>query len=153
MEYLQKTFTFEKMARLFPLKEDGGYQNVMLFGEGYGPKIQACGSKYRSDHSFILFDVVINEWWLKKEDVKGIAQSLEIDTVPDLGVMTEEEVVNYVKSMPLSKISKEPLEIEGVVCRSEPLMFFRNGKPIMWKLKCKDMKQREEHDRNNSNAN
>lgn len=40
--------------------------NFILFGEGYGPKIQG-GGKYRDDHSFVLFDIVskgdiIEEW-------------------------------------------------------------------------------------------
>lgn len=134
LNYLKATFTIEKMDSL-------DASHVMLFGEGYGPKIQACGSKYRDDQAFILFDVVIGGWWLKREDVKAIADKLDIPMVPDLGIMTEDEVMEYIKSMPLSKVSKELLQIEGVVCRSEPLMLFRNGKPIMWKLKCKDIKQ------------
>ena len=52
--------------------------------------------------------------------------------------MTEEEIVNFVKSKPLSQCSRIPQMIEGVVCRSEPLTLFRNGKPIMFKLKCKE---------------
>lgn len=29
---------------------------VVLFGEGYGPKIQGCGGRYRKDVSFAIFD-------------------------------------------------------------------------------------------------
>ena len=34
------------------------------------------------------------------------------------------------------------LTIEGVVVRSYPLMLFRDGSPIMWKLKVKDYKNK-----------
>lgn len=132
---LRGTFTPEKMSKVFPEAN-----RVMLFGEGYGPKIQACGSKYRTNQNFILFDVVVGGWWLKREDVKAIADQLEVPMVPDLGVMSEQDIVSFVKLHPLSMIANEPLVMEGVVCRSEPLMLFRSGKPIMFKLKCKDMK-------------
>lgn len=52
LNYLQNTFTLEKLYKQFP-----SASQVILFGEGYGPKIQACGSRYRDDVSFILFDV------------------------------------------------------------------------------------------------
>ena len=77
-------------------------------------------------------------WWLKREDVKTIADQLGIPMVPSLGVMTEAAIVEFVKSYPLSRCSLIPQVMEGVVCRSDPLMLFRNGKPLMWKLKCKE---------------
>jgi hypothetical protein len=52
--------------------------------------------------------------------------------------MSEAEVVEFVKSRPLSRCSEVPQMMEGVVCRSDPLVLFRNGKPMMWKLKCKE---------------
>jgi hypothetical protein len=60
LTHLQNTFTREKMLAVFP-----DVKKVILFGEGYGPKIQACGGRYRKDVSFILFDVVI--WGGNKE--------------------------------------------------------------------------------------
>lgn len=137
-DHLQKTFTFEKMAATFPLHEDGAYPIVTLFGEGYGPKIQAGGGNYRKEVGFILFDIVVGGWWLKREDVTELAKKMEIPVVPDLGIMSEDEIVEFVKSKPLSKCSQNPQMMEGIIARSEPLMLFRNGKPLMWKLKCKE---------------
>ena len=54
---------------------------------------------------------------------------------------TEEEIVDLVKSKPLSKCSEIDQVIEGVVCRSEPLMLYRNGNPVKFKLKCKEFKE------------
>jgi hypothetical protein len=135
LERLQEIFTVEKLMQAFPLDPGG---KVVLYGEGYGPKIQGCGSNYRKDAGFILFDVVVGHWWLQRGDVIDIAMKLGIPIVPSFGILTEPEIVELVKSKPLSKCSIVPQMIEGVVCRSEPLMLFRNQEPVKWKLKCKE---------------
>lgn len=140
LDYLQNTFKPCIMELAFPNDPDGRKPRVILFGEGYGPKIQACGGNYCDKVSFILFDVLVGEWWLKREDVHKVAESLSISSVPYLGLFTEEEVVKFVKSKPLSLCSKTPQVMEGVICRSSPLMLTRSGQPIMWKLKCKEFK-------------
>jgi ATP-dependent RNA circularization protein (DNA/RNA ligase family) len=138
LDYLQKNFGDWNFSRVFPCEQNQNYPHVILFGEGYGSKIQAVGGNYREDAGFILFDVWIDGWWLKRDDAKEIANKFGIEVVPHIGIMTEEEIVNFVKSKPLSQCSRIPQMIEGVVCRSEPLTLFRNGKPIMFKLKCKE---------------
>jgi hypothetical protein len=52
--------------------------------------------------------------------------------------MSKAEIIDYVKSKPKSTVSEEDLTIEGVVVRSHPLMLFRDGSPIMFKLKVSD---------------
>jgi len=128
----------DKMYSIFPPQEDGTYPSVWLFGEGYGPKIQKGGGNYRKDAGFILFDVVINGSWLSQESVKDISEKLGIPYAPIIGIMTEQEIVEYVKLKPLSLCSVTPQEIEGVICRPEPLLLQRNGDPLMMKLKCKE---------------
>lgn len=130
---LQEMFTDEKMIETFL-----NSNSVIMFGEGYGPKIQAAGANYRKDPSFILFDIWIDGWWLERNSVKEIALKMGLDVVPEIGIMTEEEIVEFVKSKPLSTCSLTPQMMEGVVCRAEPLVLMRNGKPIMFKLKCKE---------------
>ncbi len=141
LKYLQDSFGDWNLGKVFSCKENEPYPKVILFGEGYGPKIQAGGGNYRATPGFILFDCVIGNWWLKRENVKAIADELNIPMCPDLGIMTIDEIQDFVRSKPLSKCSEIPQMMEGVVCRSEPLMLFRNGKPIMFKLKCKDLIQ------------
>lgn len=133
LRHLQATFTVEKIKAVFP-----DCNNVVLFGEGYGPKIQSCGSLYASEAGFVLFDVVIGPWILKFDDVKELAGKLGIPHVPDLGVMTTQEVDDYVRSSPTSLFSKNKQIMEGVVCTPEPVMLFRDGRPIKMKVKCKD---------------
>ena len=134
LAYLQSTFTVEELDKAFP---DKSVKKVILFGEGYGPKIQS-GGKYRDNVGFILFDVFVGSWVLMRSDNSVIASALQVPMCPTIGIMTEEQIVNYVKSKPDSLCSVEKQTMEGVVCRSSPLMLFRNGKPMMWKLKCKE---------------
>lgn len=137
LSYLQTVATWENFEKAFTQANENNFE-IYLFGEGYGPKIQGCGGNYRKDPGFILFDVYVGGWWIKREDVKVIADKMNIPMVPQLGVLKEDEIVELVKSKPLSCCSIVPQMMEGVVCRSEPLMLFRNGKPLIWKLKCKE---------------
>jgi ATP-dependent RNA circularization protein (DNA/RNA ligase family) len=132
--HLTQTFTRELLDSVFHEEN----QSIILYGEGYGPKIQACGGNYREDAGFILFDVYINGWWLQRGHVADIAKRLGIPSVPYIGRMTEIEIVEFVKSKPLSRCSHIPQMMEGVIARSSPLLLLRNGKPLKFKLKCRD---------------
>lgn len=132
-EALEEIFTTKKLLEVFSTGKE-----IVLYGEGYGNKIQSVGRKYREDNSFILFDVLVDGWWLKRRNVEDIAKKLKIDVVPSLGIRTVQEIISLVKGTFPSAISQQTLNSEGIVARSEPLMLFRDGSPIMWKLKSKD---------------
>ena len=138
--YLQEKFTVELIANALGTEnQPPGYDSyVTIYGEGYGSNIQAAGPSYREDPSFILFDIKIDRHWLSRESVKDIASKLGVPTVPDLGIMTEEEIVAYVKSKPMSLCSEKPQVMEGIVARSKPVVYDRHGNPFMFKLKCKE---------------
>lgn len=139
LDYLQSHFTLERLSSVFPLTLGSrDLPSVCLYGEGYGPKIQSCGGNYRKEAGFILFDVRVGNWWLKHEDIRDIANKLEIPIIPHIGIMKEEDIIDYVQSKMKSLCSVTPQTMEGVMCKSEPLMLFRKGGPIMWKLKCKE---------------
>ena len=121
-----------------------GAINVILFGEGYGPKIQGkVGHRYIDTQSFILFDVYIDGWWLNRESVIDIAGKLNVDSVPIVhACATTEDIIEYIRSKPKSiQAIDNELQIEGVVCRTEPQLFLKDGSPLMFKLKCKDFKE------------
>lgn len=133
LDHLEKTFSTGKLTEVFD-----DYNLLILYGEGYGGKMQKVGKLYRDESSFILFDVWIDGWWMERENVVEVAEKLGIDVVPSFSGMTKFEIVEYVKSKPKSSISKQTMPIEGIVARSEPLMLFRNGNPMMFKLKVED---------------
>jgi len=133
---LSKIFTVEKFASAFPQMTEG--QHIVIFGEGYGPKIQKGGGLYRDDAGFILFDVWIDGWWLDRPNVEDVAKKMGLDVVPIMGIGPMNMAVELVKSAPNSLISKQPKVIEGIVARSYPLVLFRDGDPLMFKLKVRD---------------
>jgi len=134
-QYLQNTFTVPILQTVFPEANI-----VILFGEGYGSKIHKGGGLYRKNNAFILFDVWVGGWWLTFDSVVDVAKQLKINHVPYIGQMDIETIINFVKSAPNSMISEEPKIIEGIVARSCPLMLFRDGTPLVWKLKVRDFK-------------
>ena len=137
-EYLQNTFDSNEIETFFPEAK-----KVILFGEGFGPKIQKGGGLYRDDVSFILFDVWIDGWWLKREDVVETAKRMGLESVPELGITTKEQIVDYIKSKPRSVYAKQDKVMEGIVARSHPLVLYRNGTPLMFKLKVEDYEKLE----------
>lgn len=114
-----------------------GEMEVILFGEGYGPKIQKGGS-YRPDVSFILFDVLIGGNYQPRESVEDIATAFGIDIVPIILEGTIQEGVDFVKSNPPSTMGTAMME--GLVGRPKIEMRDRCGKRVIVKIKVKDFK-------------
>ncbi len=110
-----------------------------LYGEGFGAKIQK-GGKYISDSvSFILFDVQIGGWWLKRCDVEDIANKLHIETVPIVGIGDLSKAIGMIKNG-LQSIWGDFLA-EGMVLRPATELKDRAGRRIITKLKHKDFKE------------
>lgn len=115
-----------------------GEMQVVLFGEGYGTKIQKGGGNYRSDTSFILFDVYLpgQNLWLKRDAIEDIAKAFGIDVVPIVLTGTLEEAVRLVKSRPKSTIGVA--DMEGVVCKPAVDTLDRMGRRLIVKIKVRD---------------
>ena len=111
---------------------------VILFGEGYGPKIQKGGGNYRSDVSFILFDVFFpnSGVWLKREGIEDVAHTFGIDAVPIVLTGTLKDAVDFVRSHPKSTIGTA--DMEGVVGKPKVDLLDRMGRRIIVKVKCRD---------------
>ena len=78
-------FLLDRLTELFPKEKFKAAElpPMTLYGEGYGAKIQKGGGNYIPDgQSFILFDVFCGGLWLRRADVYGIGNQLEIDTAP-----------------------------------------------------------------------
>ena len=132
---LQEMFLGQTNEQIF--EQLFGEKYVILFGEGYGPKIQNGGS-YRSDVSFILFDVYFPniDLWLERKQVVEVAKSLGIDCVPIAKIGTLKECIEYVKSKPKSLIGTA--DMEGLVCRPAVELKDKSGKRVIVKIKVRD---------------
>ena len=134
---LNGMFDVAKFTEVFPEVKQG----VCLYGEGYGAKIRS-GGNYNKGHNFRLFDVWLDGWWLDWDNVEDVAKKLEIKTVPVVMKTDLETAVELVKRKTLSDVAMQEGTYghiaEGIVARAYPMMLFRNGVPIRWKLKVKD---------------
>nr|VFK57790.1 MAG: RNA ligase [Candidatus Kentron sp. UNK]VFK69183.1 MAG: RNA ligase [Candidatus Kentron sp. UNK] len=110
--------------------------DVCLYGEGYGAKIQKGGGLYRQDQGFVLFDIAIGHWWLKRKDVEDITGRLGIDIVPVIGYGTLHEMVDRVRRGFDSQWG--PFAAEGIVARPIIELKTRSGERVIAKLKKKD---------------
>lgn len=134
MNKLIELFGNEETEQLF--EQIFGEKEVILFGEGYGVKIQGCGGLYRSDVSFILFDVMINGNYQSREMVECAAKQFNLEIVPIIFEGKLEEGVEYVKSKPMSTIGTAPME--GLVARPKVEIQDRCGNRMIVKIKVKD---------------
>lgn len=148
LEYLEDTFhplLFHKHGLVDT--------HLILFGEGYGPKIQS-GGKYRDDTSFVLFDVKIGDFWLSRANVNDIANRLGIESVPVIGHGTLLDAISIVEDGYIfndrGAIVRHgrggldskwgPFHAEGIVARPVVDLFNRKGERIITKIKSVDFK-------------
>jgi len=136
-------FLYERLEELFPLEkldaaiktEDADF--LTLYGEGYGAKIQKGGGNYKSDGvDFVLFDILVAGWWLKREDVEKVADQLAIDIVPIVKIGTLEEAVNHTRDGFVSNWGS--FDAEGLVMKPSVELQNRAGHRIITKIKHKD---------------
>jgi hypothetical protein len=171
LEHLEKVFPTRPMNRrdlsrpgytaryeeLAAWMEDSDLESLVLFGEGYGPKIQG-GGKYRDDTSFVLFDVKIGDFWLSRENVDDVAAKLGIDSVPVIGTGTLYQAINIVKGDGMEWVTENgrtfgrsthgdrltsqwgDFEAEGIVARPVVDLFNRKGERIICKIKAVDFR-------------
>ena len=136
LDYLLATFKTNEAEQIF--EEKFGETPVILFGEGYGSKIQKGGGLYRDTVSFILFDVYISGNYQSRETVEDVAKSFGIDVVPIILEGTIDAGVAFVKEHPKSTMGTAYME--GLVGRPKVEMRDRCGKRVIVKIKWEDFK-------------
>lgn len=114
---------------------------LTLYGEGYGAKIQKGGGNYHSDRvDFVLFDVLVDDWWLKRKDVNEVAKSLSIESVPQIS--SRSGTLSLAVDLAAKGFNSAwgDFEAEGLVMRPKVELKTRAGHRIITKIKCKDFK-------------
>lgn len=126
------------LSDIFPEEpKDEEKLNVVLFGEGYGAKIQKGGGNYIADGvDFVLFDVWINGIWLERENVEDIAEKLGLKVVPIVGYGTLNDAIEMCKKGFNSLWGD--FTAEGIVARPRVELKTRRGHRIITKVKYKD---------------
>ena len=132
VERLQTLFYAGAMSKIFD-------HPACLYGEGFGAKIQKGGGNYISDGvDFCLFDVLVGDNWLERSSVLDIANRLEIQIAPVVGVGNLLEAVEITKQGIVSRWG--PFISEGLVIRPKLEMKNRRGHRIITKIKHSDFK-------------
>lgn len=136
------TFLYKKLQEIFlpdRLWDALGGDNFVLYGEGYGAKIQKGGGDYIADGcGFILFDVYAGSLWLKREDVEDIANKLSIPCVPVVGTGTLGDAERICRDGFESRLKGTPPE--GLVMRPKVELRTRRGERVITKLKLRDFR-------------
>ena len=120
--------------------KEGEETNVILYGEGFGFKIQGkVGVDYLiNEVDFCLFDVKVGDWWLERENVKDIAQKLGLKSPAIVGYGTIHEAIELVKKG--FKSSFGTAEAEGLVLRPTCELKTRGGQRVITKVKVRDFR-------------
>lgn len=126
----------------FKLNKFFDNKNVVIYAEACGGNIQDIGKAYSTNYKLVVFDIKIGYWWLNYEKIKMVCDNLGLKCVPLISYfLSIDAIEGYVKDYPDSIFAKEKVEMEGIVATSYPLMLFRRGNPIKFKLKCNDYKK------------
>lgn len=129
----------EKLKSVFP--EASKENEVILYGEGFGAKIQKGGGNYIKDGvNFILFDVVIPPFQLERKNVDDIAAKLGLLSVPVIGRGTFNDAIEITKKG-FNSIFGDFIA-EGLVARPLTEMFTRKGDRIITKVKYRDFNKK-----------
>lgn len=127
----------EKYLDVKKFKEVFSSTEAILFGESYGHNITSAGDGYLSvTNDFILFDVFINGFWLKRESVDCVAKNLGMKSVPTVFKGTLDQAEEFVSTGFKSLLADT--EAEGLVLVPEYDLLKRNGDRIITKVKHKD---------------
>lgn len=135
------TFLYDKINEILPAEKFEGAiektDTLCLYGEGYGAKIQKGGGNYISDGvGFVLFDVKVENWWLRRKDIEDVAKLLNIPTVPIMGSGSFDIAVQLVEHGFVSYWGD--FQAEGLVLRPLVNLFGHKGNRILAKIKHKD---------------
>ena len=133
---LQELFPPEKMYEHFQVYD------VVLYGEGYGVKIQKGGGYKPDGQDFILFDAyVYGHVWCGRSDLIQIAQDLGCDLVPEVFVGTLEEAAALTeRGMPSVIADQYGTMSEGLILKPAVELLNPVGERVITKIKTSDFR-------------
>lgn len=158
LKHMQEKYTDDKILDAFGLKRFipveewaehkwNSYEDIpniyTIYGEGYGEGIQSGGWYIKGGNEFIVFDVKVNDIYLKTDARDEIAQKLGAPIVPLIGYFTIDEAIDFVRKGFRSQVAEHP-EVkmaEGLVLRTDLGLRNRMGKRLIVKVKYEDFQK------------
>lgn len=136
-EYLENLFLTQEMEYVF--EQIFAEKEAYIFGEGFGAGIQKYGGDYvenGTDVGFIIFDINIGGFDLKRESVDDIAGRLGIPSVPVVFEGTLDQAKEYVLEHHMSTLNGGKHEMEGLVLVPKGVQLYDSKRHLI-KCKCK----------------
>lgn len=119
------------------LPETFGEKPAVVYGEGFGAKIQKGGGNYLADRTdFVAFDVRVAGLWLSRDGVEDVSEQLGCTRVPVLDYGTLKAAIRMCQTGFNS--SWGDFQAEGIVARPAMELLSQRGYRIITKIKCKD---------------
>lgn len=114
-----------------------------IYGEGYGEDIQSGGWYIKGGNEFIVFDVKVNDIYLKTDARDEIATKLGAPIVPFIGYFTLDEAIVFVRKGFRSRVAQNPdaKMAEGLVLRTDLGLRNRMGNRLIVKIKYEDFQK------------
>lgn len=131
---LNELFMGTRMEQVF--EQVFGDTPAIIFGEGYGAKIQKGGGNYSQTQEFVVFDVKVGDLYLRREDIEDVASKFSLKVVPIIHTGQLEDGVKWVKDGLKSAWGNFPAE--GLVAKPSIDLFNRKGERIITKIKAED---------------
>lgn len=158
LKHMQEKYPNEKVYVALGLKEFipveewedhkwNSYEDIpnmyTIYGEGYGEGIQSGGWYIKGGNEFIVFDVKVNNLYLKTEARDDIAAKLGAPIVPFKGYFTLDEAIDYVRKGFRSEVAENPEAkmAEGLVLRTDLGLCDRMGERLIVKIKYEDFQK------------
>jgi len=108
-------FDIESLAEKF---RELGHDSVTVFGEGYGGRCQGMSATYGKKLSFIGFEVMINEVWLRVPDAADVCGKLGLEFVHYVHIQCDLEHIDAERDAPSEQAFRN-----GCADRNDPATF------------------------------
>ena len=158
LKHMQEKYTDDKilaslgLKRFIPVEEWAehkwnSYEDIpniyTIYGEGYGEGIQSGGWYIKNGNEFIVFDVKVNDLYLKTDARDEISAKLGAPIVPLKGYFTLDEAIDYVRKGFRSEVAENPdaKMAEGLVLRTDLGLCDRMGERLIVKVKYEDFQK------------
>lgn len=130
---------YERLPWAEAFLDDPEPPEVVLYGEGYGAKIQKGGGNYNPlGCDFVLFDVLVNGRWLDHLGVGYVADVLGVGVVPPVVICDIDEAVRRVAQNAITS-AWSGVRPEGLVGRPLVELYDQFGGRITTKIKWRDL--------------
>jgi hypothetical protein len=135
----EELFNVEQLTQLFT---DLGHDEVTIYGEAYGGKVQKMSVTYGSDLKFCAFEAKIGDTWLNVPNAEDVAKKLGLEFVHYVEIDADIEAIDAERDADSVQAIRngmgEGKKREGVVLRPLEEFCDSRGNRVLSKHKCNE---------------